>query len=74
MSIGYVLHCAACNVAKQLGADLLVIDDVGEPAMHAMCQKVNMTPLFHDSYSINPSVGEESFRQKSMDKGWQPQF
>ena len=73
-SIGYVLHCAACNIAKQLQADLLVVDDVVEPAMHAMCEKADMTKLFDDSYSINPSLGEESFRDKSMAKGWRLDF
>jgi hypothetical protein len=73
-SIGYVLHCVACKLATQLGADLLVIDDVVEPAMRAMCQKVNMKPLFDESYSIEPSTGESSFRHKAIDKGWVVEF
>lgn len=73
-SIGYPLHCAICIAARELNADLVVVDDVVEPAMHAMCQKVSMRCLHGESYSIDPRIGESSFRHKSIEKGWQVEF
>lgn len=67
--VGYVLHAAAAEAAKELDARLLVIDDVSTDAMRAFCVRTGMTANC-DSYSLSPMLAEEVFTQKAFARGW----
>jgi len=68
--IGSVYLDAVAQTARDLGVDLVVVQNVVTPAMDAVCTKLGMRTVGRSDYALDPATLHENALARGKQKGW----